>query len=145
MKRKELVVNTSGLDSVCYRNRDFLRSLSPHFSVYIVTRRNILDACVLQVIQCSCVAGVVYVHYSLVRPMSHLRFCRARLSDAATVKQTRFPDHFSRFTILLHRHSSKMAKLFYIYSFLNSSIDRTLSFCETAYTKTKLLVPVPVL
>ena len=80
------------------------------------------------------------------------RFCRtsARLyrarrsfADAATVelhtatlsrKQTRRLLHqFSRFTILLHIHSSKMAKLFYIQSFLNSSIDRTLSLCKTAY------------
>jgi len=81
------------------------------------------------------------------------RFCRtsARLyrarqsfADAATVelhaatssrKQTRRLLHqFSRFTILVHnKHSSKMAKLFYIQSFLNSSIDRTLSLCKTAY------------
>ena len=61
--------------------------------------------------------------------MSHLRFYRAILSheladaDAATVelhaatlsrKQTQLLHQFSRFTILLRKHSSKMAKLFHI-------------------------------
>jgi len=73
------------------------------------------------------------------RPMSHLRFYRAILShecatlsrdkvtDAATFelhvatlsrKQTRLLHRFSRFKILLHKHSSKMAKLFYICSII---------------------------
>jgi len=48
---------------------------------------------------------------------------RAKLADAATVglhaatlsrNQTRLLHHFSRFTILLHKHSSKMAKFFNI-------------------------------
>jgi len=48
---------------------------------------------------------------------------RDKLADAATVRlhaatlsrnQTRLLHHFSRFTILLHKHSSKMAKFFNI-------------------------------
>jgi len=59
--------------------------------------------------------------------MPHLRFYRAiLLHDAATVdlhaatlsrKQTRLLHHFSRFTILLREHSSKIVKLFYLIFF----------------------------
>jgi len=71
----------------------------------------------------------------LLRPMSHLRFYRAIVShesatssrdsiaDGATVelhaatsshKQTRLLHRFSRFTIHLHKHSSKMMKRFHM-------------------------------
>jgi len=48
---------------------------------------------------------------------------REKVADAATVKlhaatlshkQTRLLRHFSRFTIFVHKHSSKMMKLFHI-------------------------------
>ena len=89
------------------------------------------------------------------RPMSHLRFYCAILShECATLLSDKVADtvtfkphaatfvaltkrllhHFSRFTILLHKYSSKMVKLFHISSFWNSSIDHVLSFCQTAYS-----------
>jgi len=82
----------------------------------------------LQVSSAECCSQFMCCHQTL-RPMSHVRFYRALLShecatlsrdkvaDAATVelhtatlshKQTRLLHHFSRFTILLRKHSSKM-------------------------------------
>ena len=55
---------------------------------------------------------------------------RARVVEFSCI-QTRLLHHFSRSTIFPRRQSCKMAQLFHIWSFLNSSIDRTLSFCET--------------
>ena len=58
---------------------------------------------------------------------------REKVADAAKVwlhaatlssKKTPLLRQFSRFTILLHEDSSKMAKLFHVQSFLSTSIDR---------------------
>jgi len=63
---------------------------------------------------------------------------RDKLADAASVelhtatlsrKQTRLLHQFSRFTIFLHKHRSKLMKIFHISPFVNCCIDRTLSFC----------------
>ena len=65
---------------------------------------------------------------SNLRPMSHLRFYRAILSHvcatlsrdkvaaSATLshKQTRLLRHLFRFTIFIHKHSSKVMKLFHM-------------------------------
>jgi len=55
---------------------------------------------------------------------------RARVVEFSYI-QTRLLHHFSRSTIFPRRQSCKMAQLFHIWSFLNSSIERTLSFCKT--------------